>query len=413
MPVLHGVRDPSTNISTIPSGAFVRPTLFASQSGTANCSSSSPPPHATMLRRRFPDLDILESPLMSANPLGSILGTMPGSALAEKIFNDPESWEEEAGEPKDESDAAREAMAWLEDELEKYQALGDKLGLSPIERLDKGILPFPSLAPSAHAVDEKPAYLPIFERSGNKFLSLASPLPPPTSRYDGHDVSTKENFSGQPILRTNLPPPPLHLQLGEEKTLSPGVPQTGAGSASSTWSILELYGLNPDTPRSGRRPSSLGIPLPSTPPRPTLSLPHLPSSLPKMSTVPCLPSTSTQHQPCTRTPLPKLPIKAVSGSDTPGSIRKLPVIPDPCSLHPSLNVTPPNQTPERTPRSSVMTPSPPAGPRPRSGSSTPAHSRKKSIETPLPVPSFVICAPPVPPRPRRQLSPPSLRIGVH
>ena len=323
---------------------------------------------------------------MSANPLGSILGTMPGSALAEKIFNDPESWEE-AEEQKDESDAAREAMAWLEDELEKYQALGDKLGLSPIERLDMGLAgmlragPFPSLAQSAHTVDEKP-----------------------------------ENVSAQPIPRNNQPPPPLHLE--EEKTLFPGVSQTGAGSASSTWSILELYGLNPDTPRSARRRSSPGVGTlpPSTPPKPKLSLPQLPASLPKTSTVSSLPSTSAQHQLGTRTPLPKLPIKVVPGSETPGSIRKLPVIPDPSSLHPPPNVTPsstqPNQPPERTPRSSsALTPSPPAGPRPRSGSSTPA-SRKKSYET-SPTPSFVISAPPVPPRPRRPLSPPSLRIGVH
>ena len=39
----------------------------------------------------FPDLDILDTPLMSSTPFTPFTG-VPGSAIAENIFNDPDSW---------------------------------------------------------------------------------------------------------------------------------------------------------------------------------------------------------------------------------------------------------------------------------------------------------------------------------
>ena len=64
----------------------------------------------------YPDLDILDSPLMS--PFTSLNG-VPASAIAENIFNDPDSWEE-----NDDADADADMgpLAWLVEEIEKFKA---------------------------------------------------------------------------------------------------------------------------------------------------------------------------------------------------------------------------------------------------------------------------------------------------
>ncbi|KAF9466716.1 hypothetical protein BDZ94DRAFT_1250596 [Collybia nuda] len=74
-----------------------------------------------MFRKNYPDLDLLESPLISANPFGTMLGGIPGSAIAEKIFNDPESWHDSDEENNLDSATTKDPMAWLAEELEKFQ----------------------------------------------------------------------------------------------------------------------------------------------------------------------------------------------------------------------------------------------------------------------------------------------------
>ncbi|KAJ2924026.1 hypothetical protein H1R20_g13070, partial [Candolleomyces eurysporus] len=69
-----------------------------------------------MQRGNFPDLDLPDSPLLSATiPAG--LGPVPGSALAERIFNDPDAWETEDFD----EDMLSDPMAWFTEELERFR----------------------------------------------------------------------------------------------------------------------------------------------------------------------------------------------------------------------------------------------------------------------------------------------------
>jgi hypothetical protein len=414
-----------------------------------------------MFRKHVPDLDILESPLISANPFGSMIGTMPGSALAEKIFNDPEAWE---GAEAEEKGDAKEAMAWLEGELEKYHAIGDELGLSPIERLEKDLSemfktgPLPSLTFSPDSPDDENSdYIPIFERSssGAKNLNLRlsrlldsgnnifrsfstpiSPVKPPQARCG--EVA-KEHSPSWHTPQSSVTPV-LNFPSAGERTSTPVTAAIPSGSASSTWSILELYGLNPDSPSTGSpRTSVLGV-CPPTPP--VRRLP--PSSLRTTSSSSSRSSRSTPSPPGTPTPLPKPPIQIPSRrAESPVSIRRLPVLPE-CSTslpHSRSLEPPPLYTPERTPRTSgslappnssdldpfnsspspsghrrsgsgSITRSPPAGPRPRSANSTPAN-RKNSTDS---FTSYFEISPVPAPRTRPSPLPlplPPLHIGAH
>ena len=68
-----------------------------------------------MTRAKFdyPDLDVPDSPLISSTPSTSFLSEVPGSAIAENIFNDPDSWEE--------NNDAEDPLAWLVEEIEKFK----------------------------------------------------------------------------------------------------------------------------------------------------------------------------------------------------------------------------------------------------------------------------------------------------
>lgn len=72
-----------------------------------------------MLRGKFdyPDLDVLDSPLLSSTPFTSSFLGVPGSAIAENIFNDPDSWEK-----NDNADVAPDPLAWLTEGMEKFKA---------------------------------------------------------------------------------------------------------------------------------------------------------------------------------------------------------------------------------------------------------------------------------------------------
>lgn len=58
---------------------------------------------------------------MSSNPFTSV-GGIPGSAIAEHIFNDPDSWEENDPDSADVEDLTLDPLAWLHDEIEKFKA---------------------------------------------------------------------------------------------------------------------------------------------------------------------------------------------------------------------------------------------------------------------------------------------------
>lgn len=236
-----------------------------------------------MPRKHVPDLDILESPLISAEPFGSLLGNMPPSALAEKIFNDPHSWQETEDDHQNEDIAdMTDAITWLEMELRKYDITGDKKRLART--------PFPRSAPD-----------------------------------------------------------------------------TGSSSSSSSnWSILECYGVRPETPRT-RSPGKPPTPrtrnsLPPYTPLPSSEI-SFPSSSPSASSSPSSsPDAHTLASKFTDT-LSHLT------SESRLSIRKLPVLPD-CPIRP---------------RNLAISRSPPAGPRPRSltgNNGTPFRRRQQSERSP-------------------------------
>ena len=73
----------------------------------------------------FPDLDVLDSPLLSAAPMTAMFSNIPGSAIAEKIFNDPESWGDDDEDEGDfPADVDAEQVAWLTEELERMRGRG-------------------------------------------------------------------------------------------------------------------------------------------------------------------------------------------------------------------------------------------------------------------------------------------------
>jgi hypothetical protein len=288
-----------------------------------------------MKRSQFLDLDLLDSPLISANSVLRL--SSPPSSIAEKIFNDPDSWHNSTDSPIGD----REAMEWLADELKKDgDHLADGVELSPIEQdiiLEHvsgqyKLTPKPTTA--LHSVagrwesvledDDRP-FLPVIERSslmdlktrlskfwdhGNTFAqqSLPSPIifsPPSTS-------GTSQSVKSPNATRTDVP----SLAQSEELP-TPLTSPASVVSASTTWSILELYGVHPDTPDSSR--PSIGLP---------------PSTL--------LPVPPVAHLPTSRKITPPLRIPAHKSIET-TLIRPLPLIPDPVqdSPAPPLSSKPP------------------------------------------------------------------------
>ncbi|KAF8063499.1 hypothetical protein FPV67DRAFT_248571 [Lyophyllum atratum] len=410
-----------------------------------------------MFRKHVPDLDLLESPLISANPFGSILGVVPGSALAERIFNDPGSWQDTEDDEEEESTETKEAMAWLTEEVERYHSNGDELALSPIDRdVDIMLKPFTerfklvSTSGSKHQVNwegvvqqEKPPLLPLFDHKsldlnfdlrmskiwdsgGKMFRSFPSPLSPV------NEPSVNNNAAPPPTTETPrlAVPPALNLD-SVEGALSPILSPVAVASASTTWSILEWYGA-PPTPRMSGRAPLLGH-YPATPFHPIPPVPQIPPSSLRTPSSPSINATVASKPPS----LPNPPRKATPPATDSTPLRRLPIIPDPARSSPSPTPasTPPRvKSPERTPRGSATLPpppsssasdpfylspnatpirsgtlpsrSPPAGPRPRSGNQS---MRRTASGRDSPSPITIA---PAPTRTRRPTPPPALRLGV-
>lgn len=333
-----------------------------------------------MFRKHYPDLDLLDSPLISANPFGTMLG-VPGSAIAEKIFNDPESWQDSDKENLD-RETTKDPMAWLAEELEKFQ--GDEL--SPIERNTEvtlrpfsgryKVMPKPSLTlPSLNGVHTKwegvqegetQSYLPIFERSGlnltldlnlrlskiwesggNIFRSFPSPVtfsPPPSPSTDDSDAPKN--------LTTRAGISSLDLETTMERESSSIISPVAITSTSTTWSILELYGV-PPTPRLEY--SSRTEAFESYPPTPAPPVPRLPAYLQN-----ALPPPPARTASPSITPLPKPPVKLHPPSQEATPIRRLPVIPDSSRNSSSPNLSRANTPEPPTRKVSLPLPLPPS-----------------------------------------------------
>jgi hypothetical protein len=158
-----------------------------------------------MVRTEFnyPDLDILDSPLMS--PFTSSLNGIPGSAIAETIFNDPDSWEEKEDADVDadeDTDADMEPLAWLVEEIEKFKAntdlydLYDLYGAFYVDNKSN-----PSLAPLTGGMQ-----LGILSSSKSGSQSLTSTQD--ISRRDSDAPARRRRLPSIPLEASLLPPPP-------------------------------------------------------------------------------------------------------------------------------------------------------------------------------------------------------------
>jgi hypothetical protein len=325
----------------------------------------------------YPDLDILDSPLMS--PFTSSLNGVPGSAIAENIFNDPDSWEENDDADVD-ADADMEPLAWLVEEIEKFKAYSADLygafdpaidnkrnpdltplngemqlrtGLKGIDRTSK-IRPIsiPCFFEPAHDEDIQDRLSKILDASGipHYVRPLSSDLTPPSTSkatYYPSEINTTT------VAGSNVDPSPIALH-----------------SSSITMSFLEWYGIYPESDQNLRslrqqyRKSinSRKVASPMTPP-PIYAMPQSPPSSippPGLEPPPHLPRSwshaSTLNQsPRSRSPAGSRPnsnsrsrsspnsrSQSPTGtqdisrrdSDAPARIRRLPSIPLETSLLP-------------------------------------------------------------------------------
>ncbi|KAF8183639.1 hypothetical protein BJ912DRAFT_975974 [Pholiota molesta] len=238
-----------------------------------------------MLRGRFnyPDLDILDSPLVSSAPFTAAFSNIPGSAIAEKIFNDPESWgddDEDHGDFPEDVDG--EQLAWVTEELEKVvgKVAGNELHASttnaPAPR-EKGSLVPASLPPHLQAslkrdpsiawkgIGKRGPVRPIsltglFENSNEDFsdeiqqqlskILESGGIPHHLRPYPHSSALSPPSTSGT----TSTLDSPLQIQTAHSAGNRDDPSPINIYSASATLSFLEWYGIYPDSPRlNGRR----------------------------------------------------------------------------------------------------------------------------------------------------------------
>ncbi|KAF9481468.1 hypothetical protein BDN70DRAFT_876257 [Pholiota conissans] len=239
----------------------------------------------------YPDLDVLESPLLSSAPFTAAFSNIPGSAIAEKIFNDPESWGDDDEDRGDfPEDVENEQLVWLTEELEKV--IGKVAGNEPDDDLDastpteKGSLiatPVSSLPPHFKASlkrDPSIAWKGIAKRGTVRPISLAGLFD-----HQDEDFSNEVQQQLSKILESGgiphhlrpyphssaLSPPstsgttstldsPLQIQTAHTTGNREDPSPVTIYSASATLSFLEWYGIYPDSPRMDLRRSIMQPP---------------------------------------------------------------------------------------------------------------------------------------------------------
>ncbi|KAF9039337.1 hypothetical protein BJ165DRAFT_381646 [Panaeolus papilionaceus] len=231
-----------------------------------------------MLRGKInylPDLDVLDSPLGSPVPFTAAF-SIPGSALAERIFNDPDSWEDTDVEEGDfpEDVMMNDQMAWLTEEIEKFRA--SSAGIEPSipfevvfdkDSKDKGLI----ASPADDGKVDADSWKGIGKRKSVRPISLAALFDRPNDEFsaDIQQQLSKILDSGgirhqvRPLSSAMSPPSssdtnstidtPLHVHSASSisssgSRLSSPSP-INIHSASATLSFLEWYGIYPDTPK--------------------------------------------------------------------------------------------------------------------------------------------------------------------
>ena len=225
-----------------------------------------------MLRGTFnyPDLDVLDSPLMSPTPLAS---GIPGSALAERIFNDPDSWEDNQVEEDDfPVDANLDRLSWLlAEEVEKFKrtsAISEKAvslintPTSAVHQNVKSSIRREAVGTGLKGIGGKRSSVrpislaALFEHSNEDFSSEIQqqlskiletggiphhirPYPPSSGLSPPSSSDTVSSIDTPLQIRTAVT-----TNSGE---ISPS--PVNIYSASATLSFLEWYGIYPDSPR--------------------------------------------------------------------------------------------------------------------------------------------------------------------
>jgi len=220
-----------------------------------------------MLRGTFnyPDLDVLDSPLLSPTPLTS---GIPGSALAEKIFNDPDSWEDSQEEEGDfPMDVNLDRLSWLlAEEVEKFKrtsVISEKAvslintptsavhhnvrqsikrdaagtGLKGIGSKKGSVRPISLAALFEHSNDdfssEIQQQLSKILESGGIPHHIRPALSPPSSSDTASSIDSPLQVRTAVTANSGeISPSPINVY-----------------SASATLSFLEWYGIYPDSPR--------------------------------------------------------------------------------------------------------------------------------------------------------------------
>jgi len=272
-----------------------------------------------MVRKYHPDLDLLDSPLISPTPLTSV-GGIPGSAIAEKIFNDPDSWDNPLAQDPDATDPR---MSWFVEQVEKLKGLSvgtdDRNTILSMEQSDLILCTFQD-RPGTPQTDvqrevDNPSAISSQEESGK------------CKTRKGADLIWEARRGRQPLSPLFFSPPSssegsddlsfLHLV----SPLAATPPSTKAAPASATWSFLELYGIQPDTPHK---------PIQTAIVEPKEQQPRGILQVPMTAHVPPNPPTSPP-----KVPLPPVPLRTappqVDGnrpaSSSSSVVRRLPAVP--------------------------------------------------------------------------------------
>ncbi|KAK2465028.1 hypothetical protein APHAL10511_003104 [Amanita phalloides] len=386
-----------------------------------------------MARNHHLDLDNLESPLVSPSPLTSV-GGIPGSAIAEKIFNDPDSWDNPLGEfgPSDLE------MQWLAGEVEKLKRLSlssdEREVVLSMEQSNLILRAFPDHYKVTRLQDDSQ----ITSRAsvyGGIQQDITGPLqlsPQPTgTKGDKPDGFTKIWQS------KGLRPPPSPLSFSPPSSTESSeefgihvqqpsplqTPNSKVASASTTWSFLEWYGIHPGSPGKDVKSTAVEAKKPKPRPRGILqgstalshALSQPPTSPPKVPLPPIPPQAGTKQAetPAADRPssavrrLPAVPPSAEPMKTIPFPEILTPVLPRRSSPALSANTRRPSEPvagarllKERRPSEPVLPTRlqsipirspPPAGPRPKGfvprgrdssqGSRTPSRSPLRSVAT--------------------------------
>ncbi|KAF9530100.1 hypothetical protein CPB83DRAFT_200424 [Crepidotus variabilis] len=254
------------------------------------------------------ELDVLDSPLSAVPGPFSSLGGIPGSALAERIFNDPDSWEDTDGDEGDyPEDVEDDTLVWLSEEIEKIRLQSAGTGAFQLPS-DKRESKDSSLFRAPTKGEGNMDWRGIAQRGGVRPISLAGLFDQSNEEFSGDIQDHLSKILDSGGIKHHIGPRPLSASISPSfttgsstttdsfssasstfsSTLGDGSPAP-VQSASATLSFLEYYGIYPDSPLADVQKSFM-LRRKSTRRRPTL---QVPSSLPHRTSLGITPSTAS------------------------------------------------------------------------------------------------------------------------